>query len=198
MPMNGFSAGVEPGGLYQMADIQLLLCYVLCKIKEPMPRAILMDVVVGNGMANFFETTEALEALLTVGSVTQGEDTEQLLTLSEIGRSAVEMLHGSLPRTLRERSVEIAARAMTRRRNERDSEITVTDLPHGCNITFTIRDVDAPLMSLTLKVADRAQADLLREHFLDSSDLLYRSVISLLTGRADTSEEDGQTVIRLP
>lgn len=195
MPMQGFSAGVEPGGLYRMADIQLLLCYMLNSVKEPLPRATAMDIVAGGGMANFFETTEALEGLLTAGSVTQSEDAEQLLTLEENGRIAVETLHNRLPLTLRERSAKAAIQAMARRRNERETDVTVTDLEHGCTVTCAVRDGEAPLLSLSLKVGDHQQADYIREHFLDDPGLLYRSILSILTGRATVREEDGRTVI---
>lgn len=195
MQANGFSAGVEPGGLYRTEDIQLLLCYVLGSVREPMPRAMLMDVVVGNGMANFFETTEALESLLTAGSVTGDE--EERLTVSETGRVAMETLRERLPRTLRERSVKAAIQSLARRRNEQETEISVVDHAHGCSITCTIPDADAPLLSLSLKVADHAQADWVRDRFLDDPDLLYRSILSILTGRAEVREEDGRTVIHV-
>lgn len=195
MAMQGFSAGVEPGGLYRMADIQLLLCYMLSSVEEPLPRATVMEIVAGGGMANFFETTEALEGLLTAGSVTQTEDDEQLLALQENGYIAVKTLHDRLPRTLRERSAKAAIQALARRRNERECDVSVTDHTHGCTVTCSIRDEEAPLMSLALKVGDHQQADYIREHFLDDSGLLYRSVLSILTGRAEVREEDGRTVV---
>ncbi|MBE6757225.1 MAG: DUF4364 family protein [Ruminococcaceae bacterium] len=197
MTMQGFSAGVEPGGLYRMADIQLLICYMLSSVKEALPRTTVMDIVAGGGMANFFETTEALEGLLTAGSVTQSEDTEQLLTLEENGRVAVQTLHNRLPLTLRERSAKAAIQALARRHNERDSDVIITDLTHGCTVTCAIRDEEAPLLSLSLKVGDHQQADYIREHFLDDSGLLYRSILSILTGRAEIREEDGRTVIHV-
>ena len=197
MAMQGFSAGVEPGGLYRMADIQLLLCYMLNSVDEALPRDTVMDSVAGGGMANFFATTEALEGLLTAGSVTQSEDDERLLTLEENGRVAVQTLHDRLPRTLRERSAKAALQALARRRNERECDVTVTDHTHGCTVTCAIRDGEAPLISLSLKVGDHRQADYIREHFLDDSGLLYRSVLSILTGRAELREEDGRTVIHV-
>lgn len=195
MQTNGFSAGVEPGGLYRADDIQLLLCYVLGSVREPMPRAMLMEVVVGNGMANFFETTEALEGLLAAGSVTQSED--ESLAITDTGRTAMETLRERLPRTLRERSVKAAIQSLARRRSERETDITVADHTRGCSITCAIPDGEAPLMSLSLKVADHAQTDFIRDRFLDDPDLLYRSILSILTGRAEVREEDGRTVIHV-
>lgn len=195
MHFGGFSEGVIPGGLYRKEDIQLLLCYILCTVNEPFPRATLVDVVVGNGLANYFETIEAIEGLLTVGTFKQDES--ELLTITDTGREATKTLSSRLPLTLRERSIKAAVQALARRRSERETDITVTDHPHGCTITCAIRDAEAPLMSLSLKVGDHKQADMIRERFLDNPSLLYRSILSILTGRAETNEEDGQTVINV-
>ena len=197
MQMNGFSAGVEPGGLYRMADIQLLICYILASVPDPLPRSMLMDVVVGNGMANFFETTEALENLLTVGSVSQDDSEDQRLTVSDNGKAAVNTLYDRLPLTLRERSVKSALQALARRRNEQETDVTVTPLTHGCSVSCSIKDGEAPLMSLQLKVADEQQADMIRNRFLDDPGILYRSIIAILTGRYFVREVDGKPVIQV-
>lgn len=195
MQTNGFSAGVEPGGLYRKDDIQLLLCYVLSSADAPMPRDMLMDIVVGNGMANFFETTEALEGLLTTGSVTQ--DADELVSITDAGREAAGTLCSRLPLTLRERSAKLAVQAMARRRHEMETDVTVADLSRGCTVTCTIPDGDSPLMTLSLKVGDRLQADWIRDRFVDDPSLLYRSVLSILTGRAEIRQVDGKPVIHV-
>lgn len=198
MRTEGFTAGVAPGGLHQMADVGLLLCYILSSTDEPLPRAILTEIVVGNGMANYFDTTEAIENLISVGSVQQSDDAEQCLSVSETGRVAVQTLQNRLPRTLRERSVSAAVQALSRRRNERDTTVTVTELSHGCSISCAIKDEEAPLMSFSLKLGDALQADYVRNRFLDNPELLYRSMIAILTGQVTVDEESGKTTVHLP
>ena len=67
--MNGqqvFSDGVEPGGLRTSQEIKILVCYMLMGAGEPMPRQAVLDIISGNGMANFFETGSK------IGSITPG------------------------------------------------------------------------------------------------------------------------------
>ena len=52
-------------------------------------------------------------------------------------------------------------------------------------------------MTLKLSVADDLQAKLIREHFLDQPELLYRSVLAVLTGDAGMRRSDTQIVIDL-
>ena len=68
---DAFSAGVEPGGLYSSKDIKILICYMLAGAGEPMPRQAVLDVIAGNGMANFFEASAAIDELLRVGSLAE-------------------------------------------------------------------------------------------------------------------------------
>ncbi len=67
----------------------------------------------------------------------------------------------------------------------------------GCQVTCRIGDEKAPLMTLKLSVADDLQAKLIREHFLDQPELLYRSVLAVLTGDAGMRRSDTQIVIDL-
>ena len=52
-------------------------------------------------------------------------------------------------------------------------------------------------MLLKLNVADELEASLIREHFLEQPELLYRSVLAILTGDAGMRRSDTQIVIDL-
>ena len=50
---------------------------------------------------------------------------------------------------------------------------------------------------ITLRVADRMQAERIREQFLNDPLTVYRMMMSVLTGSATVSQENGQTVLRM-
>ena len=70
-------------------------------------------------------------------------------------------------------------------------------LENGITVTCTVKDDGAPLLSLSLKVADDLQAQLIREHFLTDPVLLYRSVLAVLTGSAESRRNDTEIVMDL-
>ncbi len=50
-------------------------------------------------------------------------------------------------------------------------------------------------MSFTLRVADEAQANLIRERFLDDPITVYRLMIGLLSGEAQVRKLGNRTVV---
>ena len=192
---DAFSAGVEPGGLYSSKDIKILICYMLAGAGEPMPRQAVLDVIAGNGMANFFEASAAIDELLRVGSL--AELPGERLTVSQTGAEAAATLSRSIPYTLRDRSVKASLQLLARIRREQENTVEKEKNGLGCQVTCRIGDEKAPLMTLKLSVADDLQAKLIREHFLDQPELLYRSVLAVLTGDAGMRRSDTQIVIDL-
>ncbi len=176
---DAFSAGVEPGGLYSGDEIKVLICYLLMHVSEPLNRDIVSDVVVGGGMANYFETGAGLEELIALHNVEEEED--GTLRLTATGRQAAEALTARIPLSLRERSVSNAHRLLARRRRERENPVTIERYAEGCMVTCTINDAGMPLMSLKLWVADNAQAKLVKERFIDDPSALYKMVLDHLT-----------------
>ncbi len=191
---DAFSAGVEPGGLYTIQEIKILICYMLRGVNEPLTRESVTDIIAGGGMANYFETADALDALVRQGHLLEQKDG---ITLTETGRQVASTLAGRIPYTLRERSVKAALRLLTRRRREAENDVQIEKLNSGVQVTCTIQDADTPLLSLSLHVADNLQAQLVRENFLEDPTLLYRSVLAILTGDAGMKRADTQIVIDL-
>ena len=62
-----------------------------------MPRQAVLDVIAGNGMANFFEASAAIDELLRVGSL--AELPGERLTVSQTGAEAAATLSRSIPYT---------------------------------------------------------------------------------------------------
>ena len=195
MNHDGFSAGVEPGGLYSPQQIKILICYMLDGAGEPMPRQAVLDIIAGGGMANFFETGAAIDELVCLQNLEESEDGH--ISLTEKGRQAASTLFGLIPYTLRERSVKAALQLLTRIRRERENSVRIDKLDSGYNVTCTINDTDSPLLSLTLRVADEPQAQLIREQFLNDPVLLYRSLLAILTGDAGMRRGDREINILL-
>ena len=196
MNHDAFSAGVEPGGLYSSQEIKILICYMLAGVDEPLPRQSVLEIIAAGGMANFFEAGAAIDELIRLHNLTEGEDGR--LYLTEDGRQAASTLSGMIPFTLRERSVQAALKQLTRMRREKENRVTVKKLEHGRLVTCEIQDAGQPLLSFSLRVADDLQAGLIRERFLEDPTLIYSSLIALLTGDAAWKRNDKRIEIDLP
>lgn len=195
MEHDAFTSGVVPGGLLNSREIRILICYMLSGVDEPMSRQSVVEIIFAEGMANFFEAEAAIDELIRLGNLE--EDENGLLSLTAIGRDAAATLTTRVPLTLRERSVEAAVRLLTRQRRERENRVEFEKLDNGIAVTCSIDRSEHPMMSFTLRVADMQQANLIRDRFLDDPVTVYRLLIGLLTGEAQSRKVGNRTVLDL-
>lgn len=179
---DAFNAGVKAGGLRNRSEIRLLVCYLLSAIDAPVEKDVLVNAVIGEGLANFFELNEAIDELLHTGNVQAADGDAEALTVTDDGRHSAELLETTLPRSVREQAVNATLRLMKLARNRRQNHVQIDALPDGgCNVTFLLEDEKTEWMRLTVYVADRLQAETVRSNFLEDPVRLYASILDALT-----------------
>lgn len=183
MDFDAFDAGIELGGLRNRDDIRLLVCYLLKSIDAPMTRQMLNDAMQEDGLANFFEVGQAIEELLKTGNITADVlDDEEVISVTEKGREAAELLQTSLPKTVREKAVNSAIRLTTRAKVERENKIEVKkEDDGGYTITFSLFDRDTEMMKLSIYVVDSLQLETVKQNFINDPVKVYSSIITSLT-----------------
>ena len=183
MEYDAFDAGIELGGLRNRDDIRLLVCYLLKSVDSPMTRQMLNEAMQEDGLANYFEVGQAIEELLKTANITAdivGDD--EVLTVTQKGREAAEMLQTSLPRTVRERAVNSAIRLITKARVERENKIEVVKEENGgYTITFTLFDKNTQFMKLSVYVVDSLQLEQVKQNFINDPVKVYSTIITSLT-----------------
>ena len=183
MEYDAFDAGIELGGLRSRDDIRLLICYLLKSVDAPMTRDMLNDAMQEDGLANFFEVGQAIEELLKTGNITADIlDEDEVITVTEKGREAAELLQTSLPRTVREKAVNSAIRLVTRAKVERENKIEVKkEDDGGYTITFTLFDRGTELIQLSIYVVDSLQLEQVKQNFINDPVKVYSTIITSLT-----------------
>ncbi len=180
---DAFAGGIDFGGLRNMLDIKILVCYILKSVKVPMSRTQICDAMQKAGLVNFFDLNSAIDELLNDNVIyTQEYLGEPHLVLSAVGDFSATELEKNLLPGVRERAVKTALNIIARSRSERENKVIVDRLEDGCNVTFQIESSGVELLSLTLNVSDILQAEQLKDGFLDDPGALYSDIIERLTG----------------
>lgn len=193
---DAFTAGVEPGGLNTSQEIRILLCYMLGTVAQPIHRDALTEIITAGGMANYFDTEDAIQELIRLQHLIETED--RMLATTVTGNEIGQSLGVRVPYTLRQRSVEAALKLLKRRQVEKDNHVDIQKLDEGgYAVTCTVRDGARDLLSVTLRVADIWQAEQIKEQFYNDPALLYRSNLAVLTGDAGMRRAGTELVIRL-
>ena len=182
MDFDAFDAGIELGGLRNRDDIRLLVCYLLKSIEQPISREQINEILQEDALANYFEINMAISELLENGNIINvSEDDNDFYTVTESGRIAAQDLETTLPRSVREKSVNAAIKLLTIAKRESENQIEIEKVNDGYNVTFSMSDGNDIIMKLTIYVADILQAETIKKNFLNDPVKLYSSIISSLT-----------------
>ncbi len=187
MRKDAFTGGVDPGGLWTRNDIRILICYILSSVDAPLSKEDLTDILQGRGLANYFEAEDALAALADLGHVALAEEG---YTVTATGREIAGRLDVELPLAVRDKALEAAVSLLARARSRREHRVEISDLENGCRVDCHVQGGEGvDLLSLSLYVPDRAQAQRVEEGFYQDPDRLYKLVLSALTGDMDFARE---------
>lgn len=180
---DAFAGGIEIGGLRNMLEIKILICYILKSVKTPMKRNQICDSLQKTGLVNFFDTNAAIDELLENGTICEQEYVgEPHLVVSPTGGNSALALENTLLPGVRDKAVKAALNIVSRARSERENKVKIEKLENGCNVTFEIQSLGETMLSLTLNVADVLQAEQLKDGFLDDPGALYSDIIDRLIG----------------
>ena len=182
-----FSEGVRPGGLRDQQDIQVLICYLLYSIDQPLSEKLISDCILLNEIANHFEFAGALSLLIERGNVIEQDGG---LALTENGREIARVLGGNLPLSIHERAMQTAVRLIAQTHAAKQTKVNIVPLDNGVRVDCAIDNTDEPMMSFSLVVADVHQAEHVKAQFLENPTLIYRTMVEVLMNPNMKKTED--------
>lgn len=187
MEINAFTAGVIPGGLKNQTDIKLLICYLLWAIKTPIQLDLAVEALTSEGLVNYFEANEAFNNQINQENikVADKKNDVSLYTVTEKGAEIAKTLERDLPLSVREKAVRAAMRLMAMQKREEGTEVLITKVSDGYQVTCKILDINSDLLSTTLFVPDISHAELVKKQFLNDPTLLYTGILNILLGNLD-------------
>lgn len=178
---DAFTEGVAMGGLRSKNDIMLLICYLLKKLGKPVSINIIVDVMQGEQIANYFEAMNAVAELVENGNLTlENVDGVDYLSVTTKGINAVSVVEEDLPRSIRETAFQSAVHYQTIEQNSKDNHVKIESVEDGYQVSFSMTDKDLDLMKLSIFVADRDQAETLKNNFIEDPVRLYSAILSAL------------------
>lgn len=195
MNFNAFTAGVEPGGLRNKNDIKLLICYMLASVESGLTKEDIISVLQENGLANYFEVTDAFADLLENKNIMhKGEPQESpadnlLYTVTDSGKLISEQLDVALPISVRQRALGAALNLLAKDKREKENSVSIQKNERGYTVQCNISGGDMDLMSFNLYVPDMLQARMVKQNFQHDPAWVYRCMLAVVTGNDDLTAE---------
>ncbi len=181
-----FGSGVEPGGLKSVLEIKILLSYLLGISNSAVEEDILKEVVLSEGIANYFDYSVAFGELLKGGQILKNDKDE--LYLSEKGKGLSREFYKMVPFSVREKCGKAYLKMLARDKSKKENRAEIIKKDDGFVVALEICDIGSSLLKLELLVPDENTANAAKELFYSNTDDFYGAVLGLLSGDPTLAE----------
>ena len=183
MAFDTFDEGIAPGGLRSKNEIKILICYLFYSVNDKMSRNIVIEAIMCDELANFFEIAAAFDELvsgchLVLEDVTDGEET---YVISESGKIIGAQLEATLSHSVKQKSYDCALRLLSERKTARENFADIIKTDYGFNVCCRVSGGDIDLLSFTLFAPSYEQAEVLKRNFMSYPQTVYKTMLGLLT-----------------
>ena len=181
MPNDASPAGVLRGGLFSIADIKILICYIFSAINDPIPANMLANTLHYEGIANAFEVCDAIVHLERDEIIVQVNKKDDSYTVTPKGRNIAKTLATSLSMTVRDRAYKATLKMISLFKNAKDTRYNIVKENGRTYIECSALDSEFPFMSVKMMVTDEGQAQFIKKKFLENPAKIYSTLIEMLT-----------------
>lgn len=142
--------------------INILLCYLLYRIKEPVTPDALYDIAVSTGIINYFYYQDSLDFLTKNGSLELKPDKKgkACYMLTPQGELCALRLKQYVPKIFRDKLVLAALRYIARQKYENEVRITYEPMDKGYYVHLRCLDTGDDLLDMKMFAPDLRQARL--------------------------------------
>ena len=188
MAFDTFDEGILPGGLRSKNEIKILICYLFNSVKENMDRVIVINSILNESLANYFELSSAFDELVLDGNLEEQTNScgETVFALTDKGKMIANQLESSLAFTVKEKAYRCATRLLSQKKTERENNVEIIKIDNGYNVIFTISGGNTNLLTFTLYAPDYEQAQMMKKNFYDYPSTVYSVMLALVTKDKDS------------
>lgn len=182
-------------------DIKIFILYLLKNLKYPLDFNTISDIVVQDEFVNYFDFAECFAELLDSGTIEQirvgdvveteavigsngrPEKKSELYRITENGIDVVEQLHSNLLNMIKDKSLKSAMRLLSFK--SRGSEVKCDGIPREdgrWELSCGVIENHSTLMEIRMVVDSKQQLDRMMTNFGERPEVIYRGMVSLLTG----------------
>lgn len=190
--LDAFPVDETTGGLRSTEKIRIIICYILLNTSAPLSREDMLSALYDNGIANYFEISQAIDNLLDVGAV---HIADGILCLDEKGVKISKELEDELSVYIKNKAVKAAKLTAVFEKRKRENDISVIKLgDRNYRLDITLHSgLDGEknndrILDVSVYITDKLQAESMKNTFLNNPVKLYEKVIEALTEDCEFKE----------
>lgn len=192
--LDAFPVDDTKNGIRSTEKIKILVCYIMNTVKAPLSRSLIQSVLYDNGIANYFEISQAVDDLLGVNAIeaSGSENGEALFEINEKGIKIAEELEKELSVYIKNKAVKAAMLTLLYEKRKKENHVEIaklSDKRYRLDITmYSGMEKDDELLKVSVYVTDAVQAEAMKNSFINNPVTLYEKVIEGLTSNPDFKE----------
>lgn len=169
--------------LENQIDVKVFILFLLNNVGEPLVYNTVHDIVVQDEFVNHFDFAISFSELLERGQIIEiGEEGNRLYAVSESGKETLASYEGSLLTIIKERALRSALRLIAFNRSGNRITSSISENNGGQTLRCSIVDKEKTIFSVDVFLTEKGYAEKLKNNFEDNAEIIYRGVLSLLSG----------------
>lgn len=186
MAFDTFDEGINLGGMRSKNEIKTLICYLYNSVKENMDKGIVIQAILKQGLANYFETSSAFDDLVMNGNLIPADDEHKTYSLTKNGAEIAKQLDSTVAYTIKEKAYACAVKLLAEKKKEIENKVNIMKNDNGFTVECSVSGGDMELMKLDIYAPEMEQALILKKNFLDNPNKAYKILLALLTKDKET------------
>lgn len=186
MAFDTFDEGINLGGMRSKNEIKTLICYLYNSVKENMNKGIVIQAILKQGLANYFETSSAFDDLVMNGNLIPADDEHKTYSLTKNGAEIAKQLDSTVAYTIKEKAYACAVKLLAEKKKEIENRVNISKNDNGFTVECSVSGGDMDLMKLNIYAPEMEQALILKKNFLDNPNKAYKVMLALLTKDKET------------
>ena len=174
-------------GLNTVTDLKVFILFLLDNIRYPIDRSTVLDIVQENTDDISLDYQQSLSELVDSEHLLFDEvDGIQYYMISDKGRLVASELYDNLDKGFREKSLRSAIRHISLSKSGASIKAFVEETPDKrFRVTMQAFDRSGEIMSTSLTVPSRQEAEQIGRNFEAKPDAVYRGLLFSVTGRME-------------
>lgn len=173
--------------LRSMTDIKVFMLFLLDHIGYPIDHASFIGVVSESTSEISLDYDEALRELSDSGHViSDSVGGERYYMISEMGKMVAAELYNTLDKNFLEKSLKAAGKYISFTNGGVKTKTSISEREDKRYVvTISAENSEGALMSVSLTVKSRAEAELIKNNFDARPESIYRALLFSATGRME-------------
>lgn len=175
--------------LKEKNDIKIFILYLMRNIGYPLDFSNINDIVVQDGIVNYFDFAECFAELIETGNIMESEkngEGERMYSVTEQGKQVSDSLQSDIMVLIREKSLKSAMRLLDFKKRGIVIKRKSVQNPDGTySLNLRIVEKNEDMMNLQLKIDNKRQLDRIEYYFDERPEIVYRGIMAVLTGEVN-------------